>query len=47
MRWGFVSILSVILAGLAVVGVFVYIPLVSDYAFWVLMAAYVIQLGRL
>lgn len=35
-------VLSLILAGLAVVSLFVYIPLVSDFAFWVLFAAYVL-----
>jgi hypothetical protein len=34
--------LSLILAGLAVVGVFIYIPFVSAYAFWIVIAAYVI-----
>jgi hypothetical protein len=34
--------LSLVLAGLAVVGVFIEIPFVSDYAFWVAIAAYVI-----
>ena len=34
--------LSMILVGFAVVGVFIYIPFVSDYAFWLVIAAYVI-----
>jgi hypothetical protein len=37
--------LSLILAGFAVVGVFIYIPFVSEYAFWVVIAAYVILAG--
>ena len=31
-----------VLAGFAVVGVFIEIPFVSDYAFWIAIAAYVI-----
>jgi len=34
--------LSLILVGFAVVGVFIYIPFVSQYAFWIVIAAYVI-----
>jgi hypothetical protein len=33
---------SLILAGLAVVGVFIEIPFVSEYAFWVAVSAYVL-----
>jgi hypothetical protein len=33
---------SLILAGLAVSSVFIYIPLVSDFAFWIMFAAYVL-----
>ena len=39
-------ILSLLLAGLAVVAVFIYIPIVSDYAFWVLLIAYLMMHGR-
>ena len=35
-------VLSLLLLGLAVVGVFIDIPFVSNYAFWVAIAAYVI-----
>ena len=35
-------VLSLLLLVLAVVGVFIRIPFVSDYAFWVAIAAYVI-----
>ena len=35
-------VLSLLLLGLAVVGVFIEIPIVSNYAFWVAIAAYVI-----
>jgi hypothetical protein len=38
-------VLSLILAGFAVVGVFVDIPFVSNYAFWILVAAYVMVAG--
>ena len=33
---------SLILVGFAVVGVFIEIPFVSEYAFWVAVSAYVI-----
>ena len=39
-------VLSLIMAGLAIVGVFIEIPVVSQYAFWVLIAAYIILAGR-
>jgi hypothetical protein len=38
----YVFLISVILAGLAVVGVFTPIPFVSNYAFWVAIAAYIL-----
>jgi hypothetical protein len=38
-------VLSLILAGFAVVGVFIDIPFVSDYAFWIVVAAYIILAG--
>jgi hypothetical protein len=41
----FVFVLSLILAGLAVVGVFIEIPFISNYAFWVAITAYVILAG--
>jgi uncharacterized protein (DUF983 family) len=34
--------LSLVLVGFAVVGVFIDIPFVSNYAFWVAIAAYII-----
>jgi len=34
--------LSLLVAGVAIVSVFVYIPVVSDYAFWVMAAAYIL-----
>jgi hypothetical protein len=37
-----VRVFSLILAGLAVISVFVYIPLVSEFAFLILFAAYVL-----
>jgi hypothetical protein len=37
---------SLILAALALVGVFIEIPFISNYAFWVLMAAYIMLAGR-
>lgn len=38
----YVFLSSLILAGLAVVGVFIEIPIVSNYAFWVAISAYVL-----
>ena len=40
MRFGFAF--SLIMAMLAIVSVFVYIPMISEYAFWVGVAAYII-----
>ena len=40
MNYGFAF--SLVLVGFAVVGVFIEIPFVSQYAFWVAIAAYVI-----
>jgi uncharacterized protein (DUF983 family) len=45
MNYGFA--LSLVLAGFAVVGVFIEIPFVSEYAFWVAIAAYVILAAAL
>jgi uncharacterized protein (DUF983 family) len=39
-------IFSLVLAGLAVVGVFIEIPMVSNYAFWFAIAAYVVLASR-
>ena len=36
---------SLVLAAIALVGVFIEIPFVSTYAFWVLIAAYLILAG--
>ena len=38
MRFGLA--LSLVIVGFAVVGVFVFIPFVSAYAFWIVIAAY-------
>lgn len=38
-------VLSLILAGLAIVGVFIEIPFVSNFAFWIVIAAYVLLAG--
>ena len=43
MNFGFV--LSLVLVILAVVGVFIEIPLVSNYAFWFAIGAYVMLAG--
>ena len=39
-------VLSLLLAGLAVVGVFIEIPIVSNYAFWFAIAAWVMLASR-
>jgi len=41
----YVFLISLILAMLAIIGVFVEIPFISNYAFWVAIAAYVILAG--
>jgi hypothetical protein len=41
----FWTMVSLMIAMVAVLGVFVEIPVVSDYAFWVLVAAYVVWVG--
>ena len=38
-------IISLVLAILAVLGVFIEIPIVSNYAFWVAVGAYVMLAG--
>ncbi len=43
MNFGFV--LSLVLVILAVVGVFIDIPLVSNYAFWFAIGAYIMLAG--
>jgi hypothetical protein len=42
-NWGVVT--SLVLLLVAIVGVFVEIPIVSDYAFWILVAAYLVVVG--
>jgi len=39
-------VVSLIIAILAIVAVFIYIPFVSEYAFWFLFAAYVSLAGH-
>jgi hypothetical protein len=36
-----IHIISLVVAFLALVAVFVYIPFVSDFAFWFMLAAYI------
>ena len=43
MNFGFV--LSLVLVILAVVGVFIEIPIVSDFAFWFAIGAYIMLAG--
>jgi len=42
-KWGVMT--SLVLLLVAIVGVFVEIPIVSDYAFWILVAAYLVVVG--
>jgi hypothetical protein len=39
-----VGVLSLLVFGFAVAGVFIEIPIVSNYAFWFLVAAFMIRL---
>jgi hypothetical protein len=41
----FGRMVSIVIAIVAVLGVFVEIPIVSDYAFWILVAAYLVVVG--
>ncbi len=41
----FGSVISLVMTLLAIVSVFVFIPLISEYAFWIAVAAYVILAG--
>jgi hypothetical protein len=45
--WDGASMLSLILAGLALGAVFIQIPFMSDYAYWILLIAYAIRAWRL
>jgi hypothetical protein len=36
-----VHVISLVIAGVAIVAVFHYISIVSDYAFWFMLAAYI------
>jgi hypothetical protein len=38
-------VISLVLVGLAIVGVFIEIPFFSNYAFWVVIGAYVMLAG--
>jgi hypothetical protein len=39
------SMLTIVLLLVAIVGVFVEIPIITDYAFWILAAAYLVSVG--
>ena len=43
MRFGFIA--SLVMAILGIVGVFITIPIISDYAFWVIVGAYIVLAG--
>jgi hypothetical protein len=38
------KLFAIALAGLAVISVFMPLPFISDYAFWLLLAAFLIQM---
>jgi len=40
-----IFVISLVLVGLAIVGVFIEIPFFSNYAFWVVIGAYVMLAG--
>lgn len=44
-RFRYWQMLSYVLLIVSIVAVFVYIPFVSDYAFWVLLVSYFITVG--
>jgi len=44
-QMNFGRMVSIVIAIVAVLGVFVEIPIVSDYAFWILVAAYLVVVG--
>jgi hypothetical protein len=44
-RFRYWVMLDIVLFMAAIVAVFTYIPIVSDYAFWVLLIAYLINVG--
>ena len=39
------TMLTIVLLLVAIVGVFVEIPIITDYAFWILAAAYLVSVG--
>jgi hypothetical protein len=43
MDWGFTASLAI--AIVAIIGVFAEIPIVSDYAFWIMTGAYLVLIG--
>jgi hypothetical protein len=45
MQMSFGRMVSLVIAIVAVLGVFIEIPIVSDFAFWVLAAAYLVWVG--
>ena len=44
-RFRYPHMIELVLIMAAIVGLFVYIPILSDYAFWVLLIAYFISIG--
>ena len=45
MAFNFLFVVSLLLVGFAIVGVFIEIPFFSNYAFWIVIAAYVMLAG--
>jgi hypothetical protein len=37
-----VNLVAMLIAGVAIVSVFVYVPIISDFAFWFMLAAYLL-----
>jgi hypothetical protein len=45
MAMGFGFMISMVMTLLAIVSVFIFVPLASEYAFWIMVAAYIILGG--
>ena len=44
-RFRYWTMITLVLLLVAIVGVFVEIPIITDYAFWILAAAYLVSVG--
>ena len=43
MDWGFIA--SLVIGTVAILGIFVEIPIISDYAFWVMTGSWLLLIG--